>query len=157
MFHRQLDTCAERDRGDTLVEIIIALAIIGITVSALLAALVTALTSSGVHRSLTNLDTTLRSNAEEAKYLIQLQPSALFQNGATVTSATYNGSPIPLSAPSGYTVVISGIQYWNSSTNGFDATYSAAVDNTGYQLLTLRATAPSGATETLSVGLRSPT
>lgn len=154
MLHRQLAAGPERDRGDTLIEVVIAIAIIGITVSALLAALITALTSSGVHRSLTNLDTTLRSNAEEAKYLIELQPSAWFQDGAPVTSTTYNGHTIPFSTPSGYAIVISGIEYWNSSTDGFDASYTSPVDTTGYQLLILKATAPSGASQSLSVGLR---
>ena len=136
----------------------IAVAIIGITVSALIAALITAITSSGLHRSLTDLDTILRSNAEEAKYMIELQPSSWFQDGATVTSTTYNGNAIPFTTPAaGYTVVITGIQYWNSSTNTFDVSYIAPADTSGYQLLTLKATAPTGASETLTVGVRSST
>jgi len=157
MLYRQLAVRPESDRGDTLIEILIALAIIGITVTALLGALMTAIASSAVHRSLANLDTVLRSNAEEAKYVIELQPSAWFQNGATITSSTYNGNPIPFSTPSGYKVVFTGIQYWNGSTDQFDASYISPADETGYQLLTLRATAPSGVSETLSVGLRSST
>lgn len=157
MFHRQLSPRPEQDRGDTLVEVLIAVAIIGITVSALIAALITAITSSGLHRSLTDLDTVLRSNAEEAKYMIELQPSAWFQNGATVTSTTYNGNSIPFTTPAGYTVVITGIEYWNSSTDTFDSFYSSPADTSGYQLLTLEATAPTGANETLAVGVRSPT
>ena len=157
MLHRQLTVGSERDRGDTLVELIIAIAVIGIAVSGLIAALITALMSSGVHRSLANLDSILRSNAEEATYLIELQPSAWFQDGATVTPTTYNSNTIPFSTPSGYTIVISGIGYWNSSTDQFDSSYVAPSDTSGYQLLTLKATAPSGASETLSVGLRSST
>lgn len=158
MLHRQLATDpATPDRGDTLVEIIIALAIISLTVVALLGALVTSLATAGVHRSLTNLDTVLRSNAEEAKYLIELQPSAWFQDGASWTSTTYNGNAIPFSTPSGYTVVIASIAYWDIATGQFDPTYTVPEDTTGYQLLTLKATAQSGVSETLSIGLRSAT
>ena len=159
MLHRQLDPGPDRDRGDTLIEILVALVIASLTAAALLGALVTALTASGIHRTLSNLDTVLRSNVEEAKYVIELQPpaTAWFHDGATVTPTTYNGNSIPFSSPAGYTVVVVGIKYWNSSTGQFDSSYTAPADTTGYQLLTLKAIAPNGVSETLSVGVRSST
>jgi hypothetical protein len=57
--------------------------------------------------------------------------------------------------PVGYTVVIKGIQYWDSTTNQFDPSCGSN-DHTGFQLVTLTATGPNGLAESLSFGLRQP-
>jgi type II secretory pathway pseudopilin PulG len=155
--------------GDTLVEVLIAVVIMGLTVSALLGALIVSITSSAEHRSLADLDTVLKSNAENVKNLIQIQPpaNAMFADCAVVTGTTYSpptgptSSPFTFSAPTGYSIRISGISYWDSATNQFDAVSSTACqanpnDQTGFQLLTFSATAPNGVSQTLSVGVRAP-
>lgn len=151
--------------GDTLIEVLISIAILGITITALLGALLTTITSASEHRSLASLDTVLRSYAEQLKYDVQFQgTSSWFTQCATVSSPTtsppqYEGHTItPSNQPPSahYSVVILGIKYWNDSTNGFDTTCSAPGDQSGYQLVTFEATAPSGVTEPLSVGVRTP-
>ena len=166
--------CSEA--GDTLIEILIAIAILGITITALLGALLTTLTSAAEHRTMTSLDTALRSYAEQLKYDVELQPSnAWFSQCALAgpppvgqTESTYNGNPVtpPSNQPTGYTVVIVGSQIWNGATNAFDPptpttnpTQCSSNPNesqSGFQLLTLEATAPNGLTDTLSLGLRQP-
>ena len=61
------------DRGDTLIELLMAIAIIGISAAGILGGLAAAIGSSGTHRTLTNLDAIVRSFVETAKYEIQNQ------------------------------------------------------------------------------------
>jgi type II secretory pathway pseudopilin PulG len=138
------------DAGDTLIEVLFALVIIALSVSALIGALITAIETSGEHRSLSAEDTLLKSYAETAEYQIQTQstPAPLF----TECASSY---PVVFAMPSGYpgySVSISGIQYWNGS--GFDSS-CGSTDKTGVQLITVSSTGP-GATQTLSFVVRNP-
>lgn len=147
----------DRDRGDTLVELIVAVGVLSIAVAGLLGALMTSWGSSAEHRSLTTVDTVLRTFAEEAKYDIQLQSSPWYQDCATVTSSppAYAGHRLaaPANLPSGWSApFIQSIRYWNSS-GVFDATCQSG----DYQVLTVAVSAPDGAAKTLTIGLRSPT
>jgi large repetitive protein len=78
------------ERGDTLLELVIALTIIAITVSALLGGLITVITSASTHRSLATLDSLLGSYAQGVEYQIQTQQPredsvTLTKNSATVS------------------------------------------------------------------------
>ena len=137
---------ASTEAGDTLIELLIAMVIIALAVTGLLGALITAISSSGEHRSLSDEDTLLRSYAETAEYQIQSAPIPLFQNCAVSYNVTFT---IP-AAYSGFKVGISSIQYWNGST------FASTCDKTGVQLVTLKSTS-SGAVQTLSFVVRDPT
>lgn len=165
MLDRQLTARARGESGESLIEILLAVVIIALSVGALLGALVTSIAGSAEHRSLANLDTVLKSNAESAKYQIELQPSATawFTDCAAVTGSSYNGSTLSFSVPAGYSVQLAGIRYWNSASHQFDpatvdssACQSSSSDRSGYQLLTFQATAPSGVSETLGIAVRKP-
>ncbi len=93
---------ASNETGDTLLEILIAVVIIGIASVALIGTLVTSITSSAEHRSLTTLDTLLRSFAEAAQYQIQEQstPNPLF--AACVSNYTIVSAPNPANASGEY-------------------------------------------------------
>lgn len=158
MLHRQLTMGVREEAGDTLVELLIAVVIIALSVTALLGALITSLTSSAEHRSLANLDTVVKGFAESAKYQIELQPSgSWFTDCASVSGMAYNGNAVPYTPPQGYTVGFTEIGYWNSSSDKFDQGTCGAGDHTGYQMLTITAAAPSGVSETISFGVRSST
>ena len=126
-----------------------ALVIIALAVSGLMAAIITSITTSGEHRTLSIEDTLLRSYAETYEYQLQSQPSPIFQPCATLSQ--YTSAFVPPATPSGYSVT-PGIQFWNGST--FSRTCGSSADD-DVQLITLTATGP-GATQTLSFVVRNP-
>jgi hypothetical protein len=107
------------DAGDTLVELLIAMVVIGLTAAALLGAFATSISASAEHRGLATADTVLKSFAETATYQIQLQPSPKFVACATLSSyqpivSSFNSSPV--ATTNGFTVAISSVQNWTSCT-----------------------------------------
>src|SRR5439155_12429460 len=83
----------ERDEaGMSLVEIVIAIVILGAVVSALLAALATAAISSKSHRDLVTADAVLRDYAESTKSAVRAS--------CTSAGATYSVTYLP---PNGFT------------------------------------------------------
>src|SRR5262249_50287058 len=69
------DAGVPSERGDTLIEVLVAIAVISIAGVALLGSLLTSASASVTHRNVTNLDGILRSFAESARYQIQTQPA----------------------------------------------------------------------------------
>lgn len=140
--------------GTTLIEVLIALTIISLTVVAGLAALATAITGSSEDRSLATLNALVKSYAETVKTEVELQPAALFSDCA----ASY---PITFTLPAndaGYLVGINatnGIKYFDQASSSFVTTCGAGQTN-GLQLITMTATSPSGARESLSLLVRNP-
>ena len=65
--------------GDTLIEVLLAIVVLGLASVALLMAFATSISASAEHRSLTTFDTVLRTASEEAISQIQnQQPNSLF-------------------------------------------------------------------------------
>lgn len=172
--------------GDTLVEVLIAVVLMALTVSAVLAALVSSITSSAEHRQLAADDTLARSFADHVKYEIQLQPAPTlgtppppyFEDCSPTVAArsasgvlAYYQSNVPgWTSPTGYpnyTVKITGVQFWNASTNAFDdpstnastctSTSPYPYDASGTQMITVRAVAPNGVNQSLSIVVSNPT
>ena len=80
-----------KDRGESLVEIVLTVMIVGVTITALVAGLATAAAAGDAHRQGVRSDTVMRNYAEAAKSAARL--------------CTAGGSWVPaFSAPSGYTV-----------------------------------------------------
>lgn len=95
------------ESGDTLIEVLIALVIIGITVVAFLGTLMTSITSSGEYRTLATVDTVLKNLGEVIKDDIQGQATipSIYQNCAT----TYQvATEYPTSAAVGAGVTVFG-------------------------------------------------
>ena len=108
-------TPADRGRseaGDTLVEVLLAIVVLGLTSVALLAGFGTMISSSAQYRSLATMDTVLRSASQQAISQVG-QQSALF---ASCESAGPSGpGQVSFSLPAGYAAVVSSVQYWNAS------------------------------------------
>src|SRR6516165_10030043 len=136
MSDRHIDRSSEA--GETLVEMLIAIVIIGIAVTAILGALLTSMTASTQHRGLAVEDTLLRSYAEQAKQQIELQTPTSSTSYQPSCQPSYSVSwpPAGFTVPAGYNVTITRIQYWTAA--GF-VDSSACQSDTGLQLITLTA------------------
>ena len=101
------------EAGDTLVEVLLAIVVLGLTSVALLAGFATMISSSAEYRSLATIDTVLRSASQQAISQVGQQPGALF---ASCESAGPSGpGQVNFSLPAGFTAVVSSVQYWNAS------------------------------------------
>jgi len=101
------------EAGDTLVEVLLAIVVLGLTSVALLTAFGTIISSSAEYRRLATMDTVLRSASEQAISQVGQQSGALF---ASCESAGPSGpGQVNFSLPAGYTAVVSSVQYWNAS------------------------------------------
>jgi type II secretory pathway pseudopilin PulG len=156
-------SCERRSEvGDTLIEVLIAVVIVGLIAVALLGALTTSLSSSADHRYLATMDTVLKSYGETARYDIELQPNAWYQPCPSWASSppTYDvpsNRQIIVSNPlpdfSNYQIVLQSPTYFDPVGNRSDGTTCVPKD---LQVLTFSASR-GGISQTLSVVVRNPT
>lgn len=110
---------SSHERGDTLVELLLALVILSVSVVSIFSAILSTSKASVEHRSLTSLDAVLKTFAESAIYDIQLQPStaqysecAVGQPPSPTQAATYHivSTPAPaFGSPGSYaTIFVTG-------------------------------------------------
>ena len=135
------------DGGETLIELIMAVAIMGIAVIAIVGGLVISVLLSGTHRKQATAGAQVRDYAE-------LIENAVAGGGYTTCAGT--GS-FPAYAPgAGYTASIAKVEYWTGS-----AWSGSCSPDTGLQRLTLKVASSDsgsghGAAETVSVVIRKP-
>ena len=135
------------ERGETLIELVVAVAILGIAAVAILGALMMSVSSSVVHRNDASGDAYVRSFAEAVQSYVDannIQPCA-------TAASTYQSVPVT-DLPSGYTKAVT-VQSWSGSAWG-------ACTADGIQRLDLTVTTTGDvehrADETLTVILRQP-
>jgi prepilin-type N-terminal cleavage/methylation domain-containing protein len=129
------------DDGVSLLEILLAVAIMGIAFAAIVGGMYTYVVASDVHRKQAVTGALLRSAAEDLKTRPYVDCATPGQYAPTVPGA-----------PSGYALSVTAVQYWNGS--GFGGTCPA---DTGLQLLTLQVqSADRRSSETLGVVKRKP-
>jgi len=127
------------ERGETLIELLVTIVIMGLAFGAIIAGVGVAIASSDSHRQEATAEGVLRSYAErvtDAKDVPYVD---------CATTGSYSSVP-GFSAPSGWTVSITGITYLQSN-NTFGGGCSP---DRGAQQLTLQAVSPhakNGATE----------
>lgn len=138
----------QNDRGETLIELIVALAILSIAAVAILSGVMLSIKTSAVHRHQATGGAYVRSFAEA----IQNHVDA---NGYTTcgsAASSYAAVTVP-DLPAGYTKSVTAVQSWTGSAWGTCST-------TGIQRVDLKVTSPGGAShgaeETLVVILRRP-
>lgn len=108
------------EAGDTLIEVLLALIVLGLASVALLIAFSTSIAASAEHRKLATYNTVLATASQEVTAAIQNQLS-LFQNACPLTLSTYPSISLSLPAPyntSQYTVQyasVNPVQYWNGT------------------------------------------
>lgn len=136
------------DGGETLIELIVALSILGIAAVAILAGVMTSIRASTLHRNEASGGAYVRSFAEAIQNHIDTS-GGYAPCGSAV--ATYQGVAVP-SLPAGYARTVSDVQSWTGSSWG-------ACSATGVQRVRLTITTTGGdsrAEETLTVVLRQP-
>jgi len=128
------------DEGDTLVEVLIALMVLGTTTVALLIAFGTTLSASAQHRSLSNYNTVLASANSEVSSLVQQNSGAIFgtcPSPPSSLSAYPSQAALSANLPSPYTAQITGVAYWSGSSFTSACTSS---NNTAPELITVTVT-----------------
>jgi type II secretory pathway pseudopilin PulG len=109
------------EAGDTLVEVLLALIVLGLASVALLIAFSTSISASAVHRRLATSDIVLSAVSQQAIASIESQLN-LF---TTCQTLSYFQANVPMTVPSAYsssyTVQLTNVQYWNSTLATFGA------------------------------------
>jgi prepilin-type N-terminal cleavage/methylation domain-containing protein len=137
--------CRSDDRGETLLEVLIALAILGVAVAGVFTGVVVSIRGADTHRKATDAGVLVRSYAEAVE-------AAVASGGYTPTCAPTYASTFPV--PAGYTKAITAVSFWDGS--GFPAACNAAAD-VGLQQLTLEVSSNDGrGREQLVVVVRQP-
>ena len=126
------------DRGETLLELLVAVVVMGIAVVAIVGGLATSILVSDYHRKQSTAGEYVRDYAEVAESL-PYKPCAL--------PADYAG----FTAPSGFTATPTAIRYWNAGAwSG-----TCASPDSGLQQLAIQVASADGrATERVTVVLR---
>lgn len=141
-------TGARGEQGESLLELLIAVAIMGLAVVALMAGLVTSVLISDVHRKQATAGTTVRDYAEA----IQTFVASGNYVDSCASIAPYN---LPaFSVPAGYTksIVAGSVKYWNGGS-----WHPGCSTDLGLQQLTIQVASDDGrATERVDVVLRKP-
>lgn len=136
------------DSGETLIEILVSVAILGIAAVAILGGLMVSIQSSTMHRNNATGGAYVRSFAEAIQTSVD---STGYQSCANAVAA-YGGVTVP-GLPAGYTKAVTGVQSWTGTGWG-------ACAATGIQRLDLKVTTTGDtlhqAAETLTVVLRQP-
>lgn len=136
------------ERGDTLVEILVAVAILGIAFVGILAGLATAISLSGRQRGQASADIVLVSAADSVK-------SQTYVSCPTASAASYSATS-GVTLPTGWSasnLTITAFKSWNGTA--WSATCPASDKNV--QLVTITAAAPDGkTTESVDVVKRRP-
>ncbi len=119
-----------KDQGETLVETILTVVIIGVAVTALVAALATTASAGAAHRNNVVADTVMRNYAEATKAAAR----------TCVTGQTY---AVVFQPPTGYTVSVA-------------PTGTACPTVLTTRLLTLSVTGPTKVAQTMAIRIRTP-
>jgi type II secretory pathway pseudopilin PulG len=151
------------ETGDTLVEILVAITVVGIAAVALLLAFATSITGSGDHRNQATFNTMLTTATAELTAAVQNNLSGYFTTACSGAQTINNSSSsaIPLASP--YTASISSVQYWNGTaflgqTSPTGSCPTGALSN-GPQVLTITVSngASSSSTTTVVENTQAPT
>jgi prepilin-type N-terminal cleavage/methylation domain-containing protein len=136
------------DRGETLIELLVALAILGIALVAVVGALAASITMSDIHRKQSTAGAEVRNYAEQVESYVAGTGYA-----ACAAPATYAAATVGYTAPAGYSATPTGVRYWSGST----WSASCPASDTGLQQLTLSVrSTDTRAVEQVVVVLRKP-
>ena len=138
---------ADRDRGETLLELLIGLAIMAIAVVAVVGGLVASIAVSDIHRKQSTAGAAVRGYAEN----VEKHVAGAGYTACAALSA-YSPGAVGFAAPSGYAATAVAVRYWSGT-----AWVTSPCADVGLQELTVQVASSDGrATERLVVILRKP-
>jgi type II secretory pathway pseudopilin PulG len=148
------------DRGETLVELMVALAIMGTAVIALVGGIGTFVQTSDIHRKQAKSQAYLREFAETLQASMATYPTGY----VACSTANPGGDPsptyqtrysVPAADQATYTPVVTAVAVWNRTTSTY--TKCPAAGDGGVQRVSLQVSTQDGrASETLDIILRKP-
>jgi prepilin-type N-terminal cleavage/methylation domain-containing protein len=157
---RRLAPLRSSEGGMTLVEILCAVAILGIVIPGIIAGLGTVSLASDYHRKQATADTVVKSYAENLKSRVQ---SVAYRScvpdsaSATATNQTYEVPTTLWAPPTGYSVSIKTVEFWHSTAPAANPFNTTCTPDEGAQRLTLKAVSGDGRdTEELQIIVRKP-
>jgi Tfp pilus assembly protein PilV len=151
---------AKGESGETLAEILVTIAIVGVAVVALVGALAVGVSASSGHRQRASADTVARSVAEAVKDRdVPFDPNGTYQTNANTIWGNSSGSAVDTT---GFNVTVTAqclkTASASSATLSSNDFGSCPVPTTGVQLITVTATSTQGKAEQESVTiLKRPT
>jgi len=139
------------DDGETLIELLIAVAIMGITVIAIVGGFATSILMSDVHRKQTTAGAYVRDYAEAVEHYVAVPGNfnATTSPIALQTAVAADG----FAAPTGFTAGVTSVQCWDDTASVFG---TCATGNTVQRVTLSMASADSRASESLVVVVRKP-
>jgi len=139
--------------GETLVELMVTIAILGIAVVAVVGGIAASIKISDYHRKQANSLVFARAYAEAVEKSIAATPTGYV---ACPTAPTYSSAySLPAAATSTYQADAATVEYWNSATSTFGA--CPGTGDQGVQRVTVRVHSLDGrASEQLQVIIRRP-
>jgi type II secretory pathway pseudopilin PulG len=137
------------DRGETLIELLVAIMITGIAVVVLLGGLGTSIRMSGIHRQQAVAGARVRAFAEAVEAAVDASPTGYVECADTTTYAGAYTSPDPA-----YAATVVAVRYWSGSAFG---TACTTATDSGIQQLSLRVSSSDGMVdENLVIIIRKP-
>jgi type II secretory pathway pseudopilin PulG len=103
-----------KDEGETLVELVIAVAIMGIVVVALVGGIATSILMSDIHRKQATAGAYVRNYAE-----------AVTGHYSASATPSYVPAAVGFTAPTGFTGAVTSVKCWNDTTMDFGTCTSA--------------------------------
>jgi len=132
------------DRGETLIELLVTVIIMGVAVVALVGGIATSIRMSDIHRKEARAGAYVRAFGEAIAATTYTDCA-----GAGTYSAAYPAHP---DGDTAYTATVTAVRYWNGSAFG-----TACATDTGIQKVSLKVSTSDGkAAETLDVIIRKP-
>ncbi len=138
------------DEGDTLIEILVAVVIMGVAVTAIITGLLTSVTISDLHRKQATAGVYVRDYGEAIENAVDNTGNL----SCATTAASYGGAAVPGFDPTNYqkSVVAGSLRYWDGS-----AWQTSCGSDTGVQQLKVQVNSSDNrATETLILVVRKP-
>jgi type II secretory pathway pseudopilin PulG/Zn finger protein HypA/HybF involved in hydrogenase expression len=148
---KRLGRADRSERGDTMVEILLSLIVLGLTSVALLIGFSTTISASATHRQLAAANLAINNYSQQVTAGVEADSTLFTCPGTAYTPASFMAE-LGITSTAPYSPHITSIQYWNPTTESFGTT---CVANSS-ELITV-AVSSGSKNQTLSFVVDSPT